>query len=201
MNVKILASLLTLGLASAGLGYGTFAYFTDEETSTGNIFTAATLDLKTNDADGVTGTIAASSFAPGDTATGSLTLKNDGTLATGLDLDFKAVMSVTDDAAANAGGTCSAAEQMDKFITITTLTYDGTTDLLALITDADADGRISLDDLEAHGVFADLANPGAGKVLQMDVLFDTAAPNCNQADSVDMTWTFQLAQTAAADLV
>ncbi len=201
MNMKIMASLLVLGLASAGLGYGTFAYFTDEETSTANIFTAATLDLKTDDADGVTATIADSSFVPGDTATGSIVLKNGGNLATGLDLDFKATMAVTDDTAANAGGACAASDQIDKFITVTTLTY-GATDLLATIADADADGRKSLDDLEAHGVFSDLTDPGtAGTTLTITVSYDTAAPNCNQADSVDMTLTFQLAQVDATDLV
>ncbi len=200
MNVRILTSLITVALASAGLGYGTFAYFLDQETSVGNLFGAATLDLKTDDVDGVSGTIGASNFAPGDTATGSLVLKNAGGLSTNIDLDFKATINVVDDVDAPAGGPCSSADQMDKYITITTLDYGGI-DLLAQILDGDGDGRISLDDLEAHGAFVDLAQPGAGTTLTIAVLFAPEAPNCNQADSVDMTLIFQLAQVAATDLV
>ncbi len=200
MNKRILSSLLVLGLASTGLGYGTFAYFTDEETSTDNIFTAATLNLQTDDADGVTGTISAANFAPGDTTSGSVVLKNAGSLTTGVDLDLKAVMAYTDDTAAAEGGACAAGDEMDKNIEITALSY-GATDLLAQITDADADGIKSLDDLEAHGVFADLADPGAaGTTFSISVSFHTSAPNCNQADSVDMTLTFALQQVDATDL-
>ncbi len=46
MKTKILISLITLSLVSALLGgIGTYAYFTDIEKSTGNTFTAGTLDL------------------------------------------------------------------------------------------------------------------------------------------------------------
>jgi len=42
---KVLASLLMIGVVAAMAGAGTSAYFTDTETSTGNVFTAGTLDL------------------------------------------------------------------------------------------------------------------------------------------------------------
>ena len=42
---KVIASLLMIGVVAAMAGAGTFAYFTDKETSTGNVFTAGTLDL------------------------------------------------------------------------------------------------------------------------------------------------------------
>ena len=42
---KVLASLLMIGMVAAMAGAGTFAYFTDTETSKGNTFTAGTLDL------------------------------------------------------------------------------------------------------------------------------------------------------------
>ena len=45
-NVTILASILATMLVAMAVGAGTMAYFSDTETSTGNIFTAGTLDLK-----------------------------------------------------------------------------------------------------------------------------------------------------------
>ena len=51
MNKKILISLSVIGVVAAiGIG-GTVAYFSDTETSTGNTFTAGTLDLKVDDKD------------------------------------------------------------------------------------------------------------------------------------------------------
>jgi len=52
MNGKaILASLLTIGVAATMLGVGTFAYFSDTETSSGNTLQAGTLDLRVNGLD------------------------------------------------------------------------------------------------------------------------------------------------------
>ena len=42
---SILLSLMTIALVGALVGGGVFAYFSDTETSTGNTFTAGTLDL------------------------------------------------------------------------------------------------------------------------------------------------------------
>ena len=47
---KIIGLTIAIVLAVGIFGVATFAYFTDTETSTGNTFTAGTLDLKTNDA-------------------------------------------------------------------------------------------------------------------------------------------------------
>lgn len=43
---KVLFSLLLIGVVAAMAGAGTLAYFSDTETSSGNTFTAGTLDLK-----------------------------------------------------------------------------------------------------------------------------------------------------------
>lgn len=45
INRKILASVFIIGLLAFGLGWGTYSYFSDTETSTGNIFTAGTIDI------------------------------------------------------------------------------------------------------------------------------------------------------------
>jgi predicted ribosomally synthesized peptide with SipW-like signal peptide len=45
MNKKILASIFVIGILALAMGYGTYSYFSDTETSTGNKFQAGTLDL------------------------------------------------------------------------------------------------------------------------------------------------------------
>lgn len=208
MNTKILLSLLTIGLASAGLGYGTFAFFSDTEQSTNNIFTAGDLDLTLDGLNGVSATIVGTNFAPGDSTSGSVLLRNEGSIFTGdaeghtVDLDFKANVTVTDDEGnpqdAEDGGI--SAVPFSQYLVITTLTYDGA-DLLADIADSDADGRITLADLEAHGVFSDLADPlAAGKSLDIAVMFDTTGGNDLKRDLVNVEFTFFLAQAGEVDL-
>ena len=46
---KILLAMLTTCLAIGMLGAGAMAYFQDTEASTGNVFTAGTLDLRLSD--------------------------------------------------------------------------------------------------------------------------------------------------------
>jgi spore coat-associated protein N len=67
------------------MGWGTYSYFSDTETSTDNVFTAGTIDLLLrNDAigdwaNGVTATWSSSNFAPGEEVTAELRFKNVGT--------------------------------------------------------------------------------------------------------------------------
>jgi predicted ribosomally synthesized peptide with SipW-like signal peptide len=46
INRKVLISLFIIGILALGIGWGTYSYFSDTETSSGNRFTAATLDLE-----------------------------------------------------------------------------------------------------------------------------------------------------------
>lgn len=62
---KILLSLLTMALVSSAVYAATSAQFSDTETSTGNTFTAGTLDLKVNGADEVAH-ITLADMKPGD---------------------------------------------------------------------------------------------------------------------------------------
>jgi predicted ribosomally synthesized peptide with SipW-like signal peptide len=48
MDNKLLVSLMSIGLVATVVGMGTFAYFSDTETSTGNTVTAGVLDLSIN---------------------------------------------------------------------------------------------------------------------------------------------------------
>jgi len=72
---KLLLSMLAIFLVIGLVGAGSFAWFQDTETSTGNTFSAGTLDLKVSDddegfGDGVSATWTMSNMAPGVTAVG-----------------------------------------------------------------------------------------------------------------------------------
>jgi len=82
---KQLMSIMVIGIAALFLGAGTFAYFSDIETSEGNTFTAGTLDLQlsndgTNYHDGVTETWTISDWAPGDESCATLYATNVGSV-------------------------------------------------------------------------------------------------------------------------
>ena len=86
MNKKILASIFVIGILALAMGYGTYSYFSDTAKSTGNVFTAGTLDLKLANAggeytDGVTATWSSpAGWAPGETVEATLYMKNDGSI-------------------------------------------------------------------------------------------------------------------------
>jgi predicted ribosomally synthesized peptide with SipW-like signal peptide len=46
MDTKMLAAIFIVGLVATIAGAGIYAYFSDTESSTGNTFTAGTMDLK-----------------------------------------------------------------------------------------------------------------------------------------------------------
>ncbi len=90
MNRKLLLIVLAVILMAALVGMATFSWFTDSASVADNIFTAGTLEISVTDpVDGAAFSIA--NMAPGDVATGSITVKNSGTL----DMQFTAVVSGT----------------------------------------------------------------------------------------------------------
>lgn len=94
------AALMVMGL----IGGGTWAYFSDPETSTGNILTAGTLDLELGGTGQVL-TAAIGNVKPGDGepngTSASVTLTNSGNLDGELDIAFDT--SVTNTGASGAG--------------------------------------------------------------------------------------------------
>jgi predicted ribosomally synthesized peptide with SipW-like signal peptide len=86
MQKKILVSMMVIGLVATLAGAGLYAYFSDTETSTGNVFTAGTLDIKLADgdeaySDGVTATWKSpSNWAPGESVPAELRIYNDGSV-------------------------------------------------------------------------------------------------------------------------
>jgi len=94
MKRKVLVSVMFIALAGALIGGGIYAYFSDTETSTGNTFTAGTLNLVpstdgtgpggkytvTAGGDGVNGKVVFTKLAPGDSGSITWTLDNNGNL-------------------------------------------------------------------------------------------------------------------------
>ena len=56
ISKKILVSVFIIGLLAFGLGWGTYSWFSDTETSKGNIFTAGTIDIAVDGANPWTAT-------------------------------------------------------------------------------------------------------------------------------------------------
>lgn len=87
MSRKILIALLGVLLVAALAGAGTFAYFSDTETSTGNTFTAGTLDLTVGGENpNVSPDFTIGPVKPGDSGTITYNLANVGTIGGYLDL-------------------------------------------------------------------------------------------------------------------
>ena len=82
------AALLVMGL----VGGGTWAYFSDVETSTGNTFTAGTLNLKVSDAAPLTEHFEVTNTVPGASGSKDWLLKNDGSIAGSLDITFSSIV-------------------------------------------------------------------------------------------------------------
>ena len=91
---KIIISFMTIALVLAIIAGGTWAYFSDTETSTGNTFTAGTLNLVpstsgtgptgkytvTAGGDGINGKLVFDRLAPSDSGSITWTLTNNGNL-------------------------------------------------------------------------------------------------------------------------
>lgn len=81
----LLALTLLLGVLSLINGHGTLAYFTSTATSTANVFSTGTVILQISDlneanASAISASFGATTFRPGDTAAGYVTVRNAGTL-------------------------------------------------------------------------------------------------------------------------
>jgi predicted ribosomally synthesized peptide with SipW-like signal peptide len=81
------AALLVMGL----VGGGTWAYFSDTESSTGNTLSAGTLDLNINGANSAVTMFTVSNLYPGDSDSAYATLSNAGNLAGELDITLSSI--------------------------------------------------------------------------------------------------------------
>jgi len=181
------AALMVMGL----VGGGTWAYFSDTETVSDNMFAAGTLDLGLsttagqNPTQSITGTFDASNWAPGDTKTATIYVNNEGTIAmSSVNLTWT-ISDVTDGTPATVdAGPGGDTDNFTKMVKLTTVTWNGTS--VANLVNQTLDS-ISLSDLNEN-LGALPANTEVPFVLTFT--FDSAATNGCQGDSVNMTLTF-----------
>ena len=88
---KILGLAIIALIVIALVGAGTWAYFSDTETSEDNTLTAGRLDLTADGGDSAVTTFSVTEKAPGDSGNGSTALVNAGTLSGELDVTFSAI--------------------------------------------------------------------------------------------------------------
>ena len=188
MNVKVLASLLVIGIVGAMLGAGTFAAFSDTETSSANVFAAGTLDLKVNgsDLDG-TAVITVENVAPGDSESDSILVTNAGTIEGTL----TGVITIT----SNLDNSCNDAEEADE----STCNDDDVGELPAELDIVISDGTNTYTNTltAISGVSLDFGTlvGGADKIITASYTVDGGVDNSIQSDSVTFDIVLTLDQT------
>jgi len=194
---------MTIVLVCALVGGGVYAYFSDIETSTGNTFTAGTLDLNLDGGNTNVVKFSIGDVAPGDSGYGTWTVNNAGSIDGYLDLESIAV--------SEAVGTTTDPELTDEPTHADTAQL-GTYLLAHLFVDTNNNG--SWDSGETD-VFGTNASPSAINTIAGSYGLDlslthgstnyftlawsvpTSADNRIQGDNVTLGMTFELQQRAA----
>ena len=179
------AALLVIGL----VGGGTWAYFSDTEESTGNVFSSGTLDLGLANSGGtdptgsVTATFGAADLAPGSAAgSGTLYVNNEGSIDMMMvtvefsEANFSDAMLDTVDGWDDTENT----DDLRQMIIATTVEWDGHT-VSALegesIGDIMAMAPVELGPLDADEELA----------LYIEWTFDATATNGCQGDQIELS--------------
>ncbi len=191
MLKKIIGISLAVLILSGMMGISTWAYFSDFETAPDNVLAAGTLDLKTNDADGISQTLFATNLRPGsEIGPETIFLKNAGSInASSIEFVFSLIEADADRNPVNISAVDTAGQ-----IEVTTLTYNGT-DILGNISDSNGNGYKDIDDL-AHTSMTGYAGIGAGSVnpFTIGIKLKDSTPGTFQGDGIEITMTFILSQ-------
>ena len=187
---SVLGLTLVLVLFMGMVGTGSWAYFSDPEGSESNTLEAGSLDLKTDDADGVTQTITASGMKRGDTVSGNITLKNAGT-TDGPTLDISFSYLENDDSPNDVDMSANATAAL---LEVTILNYDSSS-LLGIVSDNNTNGYKDVQDLAN----ADLSgqsgiNSLVTKDFEIELKLRETTDNDYQGDGITVTITFVINQ-------
>ncbi len=203
MNKKILVSLSMISAVAAIAIGGTVAYFSDIETSTGNTFTAGTLDLNLDGGNVNVVKFTLANLKPGDLGNGTWAVANVGSLDGYLDLE---AISVTE-----AIGATTDSELADE-PTGVDVAQLGTYLLIHLFVDTNNNGVFDSGETDIYGTATaplpikdisgnygldlSLAANGGTNYIRLNWNIPTTTDNQIQGDSVTLSITFELAQTA-----
>jgi hypothetical protein len=195
MDMKRVLGLIIYTVILLGVLAGTVrsanTFFVDTEGSSSNQFTAGTLDLKTNNADGVTQTLYATGLKPNvSVGPATITLKNNGT-TNGSTLDI-ALSYAESDGSPNTVNL--SADATAAVIEVTTLTYNGA-NLLTGINDSNGNGYKDIQDF-MNASLTGLAGltVGQSKDFVMTIKMRDGISNDFQGDGIAMTINFTLRQ-------
>ena len=185
-------SLLVLGVVGILLGSGTFAYFSDTEESRGNYIAAGTLDLEFSE-DGnnwfsyTSGypVLQATDVKPGDSVSGTLYVRNNGTIDGDLYLNISITQCNDNDVTEPEGSNNNQCEIKDKiWVNVTKLDGNWINKTLA---QWDNGGYESLGDLSG----------GDQGTIDYEINLPASVGNEIQDDRVDFNIEFLLLQDGA----
>ena len=189
--MRSIVVIFLLALLGTTFSAGTWALFNDDEASTADQVVSGTLDLKTDDADGVTQTLYNTAIVPGgNVGPNTIVLKNNGNVAgSSLDISFSYLES---DGSPNTID--MSANQTAALFEVTTLSYDST-DLLALVNDDNDNTYIDIQDV----TYTDLSGQsglatGATKDFTIEITTDSGIWWGYYNDGIVITMNFILNQ-------
>jgi len=205
MNKKILISLSVIAVVAAIAVGGTIAYFNDTETSTGNTFTAETLNLKVGDNDPATWNFQVGDVKPGDKGAQEVLVKNTGGNNGYLHITFANLINDDvdcPDPEADVDTTCGAgkvgelAENLDVIVYLDENSNDnfdlGTDNLIY-------QGKMK--GILQGDLFNYLLLSSVSKDLRIEWNLDSSVGNIIQTDKTGFNIIFELTQKTKDDLV
>ena len=193
MMIALMAVLITVGL----VGIGTYAFFSDTETSSGNTFAAGTLDLNLDGGNTNVVKFNVSNLQPGNQPNGTWNVINVGTVNGYLDLHNITVTQtggIFTDAEAAAGDNGNAGNLGDLLG-------------LTLFVDVNGNGWFGAEDTIIYdamlgGIAADydlnlplLAAGGSSNITMILNWWSRPDDNLGQGDTATIDMTFELGQT------
>lgn len=189
MNKKILISLSTIAAVAAIVIGGTVAYFSDTETSSGNTFTAGSLDLKVNDKEGsAVDKITITDAKPGDSGSYTWIAKNVGTIAGNLSLVVSNITNddngCTEPETTVGDGSCGNSEgELGQYIDV----------ILKVAGNSIATTTLNL----LPGTYSNVANLGPNGTVNVTLEWSihSSVGNIIQSDSAVFDITFDLVQS------
>lgn len=184
---RVVLGVGALTVACVGVaGIASSALFTDTDTSSGNSFTAGTVDINSG---GGTAVFTVANLAPGDVNYGKIPVANDGSLqlryavtSSSTNTDSKALAAQLDTKVVSiaSNATCNAAA-----VAAGTAIFDGKL------------GSLALGNTGAGSQAGDrVLNAAASEALCLSVSFPAVSGNSYQAATTSTTVTFAAEQTA-----
>lgn len=190
-TIRFIIVIILLSTLAVAFTAGTLAFFSDDEASTDDQTVSGTLDLKTDDADGVSQTLYATDLKLGDTVgPGTIVLKNAGSVA-GATLDMAFSYVETD---GSPNWINKNADDTAGMMEVTTLSYDGSS-LLSSVSDVNVNGYKDIYDLANADLTGQSGlNASATKNFQIAIQLRSDTGNDFHADGITVTMTFILNQ-------